>query len=244
MRVADNAVGAGRRGEPRNPFIRRRNVRRFVLILLVLSVLAAWGTHPVYADGRRYVSVYLDPHYGGRDNGPAIGNSKGKDITLAIAKAIRQELADNNIQTHLSREDDVYIPRGDRWFFAKKKGADLYLSIRLRLQDRDCVQLYAGRSLGNTAPNGSTYEDLTKESDRLSALLSKSVRATDPPRCSVVQTKKDVIFETADFPAVIMEFGISATSRKHAYVSAPAEISALAKSIAAAIKEFMEARQP
>ncbi len=220
----------------------------------MLSVITVVNAERAFADGQRGVSVYLDPHYGGRDNGPVIDKKyRGKDVTLDIARAIRQELSNNNITSFLSREDDIYIPRGDRWFFAKKKGADLYLSIRLMLQDKDCVQIYhAGRQPGGFNPagtreayNGAPYaarETATKDSIRLSEVLLKSLKNNELLHCCSVHTKADVLFETADFPAVIIEFGIARAERRHSYLHEPANREALAKSIAAAIKEFIEVR--
>jgi len=204
-------------------------IKALFLALLFLFAAQAWSA--VSAGGDRPLVVYLDPHYGGKDNGPVITKeAKGKDITLAIARAIQQELTQNTIKAYLSREDDVYIPRGDRWFFARKKGADIYLSIRLNLQDDDCIQIFhAAKQLG----------ELKTESIRLASALSKSVKSA-APFCTVVRTKKDVIFETADFPAVIVEFGVARSDRRGAYVLDDEKTGKIARAIAAGAKEFIE----
>ena len=224
-------------------------------LFLSLFMLIGSDAQSVLAGEHNYSAVYLDPHYGGRENGPRVDSkNKGKDVTLAIAKAIQRELSNNNITTYLSREDDVYIPRGDRWFFAKKRGADIYLSLRLILQDRDCVRLYYGKRRPADLMSTKTHdlegdvpidagEDRTQESIRLSELLSKSLKQSEQSLCSAVQTKKDVLFETADFPAVIVEFGMAREKRLHSYVVDPAKIDLIAKSFAIAIKEFIEMPQ-
>ncbi len=232
-------------------------MRRFALIICsALFTIMVLNAERVPAEEHRHVSVCLDPHYGGRDNGPALDKKyRGKDVTLDIARAIQQELSNDNITSFLSREDDTYIPRGDRWFFAKKKGADLYLSIRLVLQDRDCVQLYhaahqpgmSSQDRPREAYKGSLYaarETATRDSFLLSDVLLKCLKNNDLLHCCSVHTKADVLFETADFPAVIIEFGIARAQRQHSYMHEPANRETLAKSIAAAIKEFIEVRQP
>jgi len=205
--------------------------------VLFLFNLPAWSADSV---SDHPVAVYLDPHYGGRENGPVFTKqAKGKDVTLALARAIQLELAQSNIKAYLSREDDVYIPRGDRWFFAKKKGADLYLSIRLSLQDRDCIQLYhAIRQPG--ALKSESGKDMTKESAGLAGALAQNLKNSAPKYCAVVRTKKDVIFETADFPAVIVEIGVARAERQRAYVLDPDKSGELARAIAAGIKAFIE----
>ena len=203
------------------------------------------------APAHRYSIVYLDPHYGGRENGPSIDKkNKGKDVTLALARAIHRELLNRKIETFLSRDEDIFIPSGDRWFYAKKKGAHIYLSIRLRSQDRDCVQLfYAKRQpLQRKAKDRSVpeaidpqVEAMAQESLRLSESLQKGMQSAVPALCGVVQTKKDVLFETSDFPAVIIEFGAVRRADRQSYVLDPAKVDAMAASLAQAVKDFIEA---
>jgi N-acetylmuramoyl-L-alanine amidase len=229
-----------------------KKVKIIVLILSSLFTVIGLDAGNTYADGDRHLVVYIDPHYGGRENGPTVDKkNKGKEVTLSIAQAIRRELVSNKIEAYLSRDDDTFIPSGDRWFYAKKKGADIYLSLRLRPQDRDCAQLYYAKrrpirnGTANTEGPGEIASNVigdatTQESLRLAGLVSNSLKNNEMSLCSTVNTKKDVIFETADFPAVIIEFGITRETRQQSYVIDPAKIDVLAKSIASAIKEFIE----
>jgi N-acetylmuramoyl-L-alanine amidase len=224
----------------------------FFLILSSLFTMVGLDTGHVYAAGVGHNVVYIDPHYGGRDNGPVIDKkNKGKEVTLNIAQAIQRVLLNNQIKAYLSRDEDIFIPSGDRWFYAKKKGADIYLSLRLRLQDRDCVQIYyakrqpirnksanaedAGKNVSHVAGDAITKDSLT-----LAGLVSSSLKNNEMSLCSTVNAKKDVIFETADFPAVIIEFEISRDTGQRSYVLDPTKIDAIAKSIAIAIEEFIE----
>ena len=224
----------------------------FVLILSSLFTMIGLDTGHVYADGNGHIVVYIDPHYGGRDNGPVVDKrNKGKEVTLNIAQVIQRELLSNQINAYLSRDDDIFIPSGDRWFYAKKKGADIYLSLRLRLQDRDCVQIYYAKrqpirnrsatteEAGKIVPYV-TGDSITKESLMLADLVSNSLKNTEMSLCGTVNAKKDIVFETADFPAVIIEFGILREAGQRSYVLDPAKIDAIAKSIAFAIKKFIE----
>jgi N-acetylmuramoyl-L-alanine amidase len=225
-----------------------------ILIIVLSSLFAMIGPHigHVYAAVDRHAVVYIDPHYGGRDNGPVVDKkNKGKEVTLNIAQAIQRELLSNQIKAFLSRDDDIFIPSGDRWFYAKKKGADIYLSLRLRLQDRDCVQIYYAKrqpirntsvlteEVGKIVPHV-TGDVITKESLMLADLVSNSLKNNEMSLCSTVNAKKDIVFETADFPAVIIELGLSRETGQRSYVLDPSKINAIAKSIAIAVKEFIE----
>jgi N-acetylmuramoyl-L-alanine amidase len=224
----------------------------FIIILLLLCIMPNRDADATASPEHRYSIVYLDPHYGGRENGPSIDKkSKGKDVTLALATAIQRELQRRKIETFLSREEDIFIPSGDRWFYAKKKGAHIYLSIRLRVQDRDCVQLYyakrpplprMGRATSGyeTVISDPQVEAMVRESLRLSEFLSKGMLSAAPALCGTVQTKKDVLFETSDFPAVIIEFGVARRADRQSYVIDPVKIDAMAGSIAQAVRDFIE----
>jgi N-acetylmuramoyl-L-alanine amidase len=225
-----------------------------IILFSLLCVLSGREADAAGTQQHRYAVVYVDPHYGGKENGPAIDRkNKGKDVTLALARAVRRELLNRKIETFLSRDEDIFIPSGDRWFFAKKKGAHIYLSLRLRAQDRDCVELYYAKRppLPRTtrdARNGyeaslsdPRVEAMVRESLRLSESLSKGLKGAAPAVCGTVQTKKDVLFETSDFPAVIIEFGAARRADRQSYVIDPAKVDAMAVAIAQAVKDFIEA---
>jgi N-acetylmuramoyl-L-alanine amidase len=225
----------------------------FILILSLLCILSVRETAAEGAQEHRYAVVYLDPHYGGRENGPAIDRkNKGKEVTLTLARAIQRELQNLKIETFLSRDEDIFIPSGDRWFYAKKKGAHIYLSLRLKAQGRDCVQLYYAKrqpllrkSQDKSGPAAAVsdprVEAMARESLRLSEFLQKGMQHAVPALCGTVQTKKDVLFETSDFPAVILEFGAARRADQRSYMIDPVKIDGMALSIAQAVKEFIEA---
>lgn len=79
--------------------------------------------------------VVIDPGHGGRDPGAVGVDAEGqrvreKDITLAIALALRDRLLDaGGIRVALTRADDQALPLADRPEIARRLGADLFLSI-------------------------------------------------------------------------------------------------------------------
>jgi N-acetylmuramoyl-L-alanine amidase len=225
----------------------------FIIILSLLCVLSGLEAAAAGTQEHRYAIVYLDPDYGGRKNGPDIDRKhKGKDVTLALARAIQRELVNRKIETFLSRDEDIFIPSGDRWFYAKKKGAHIYLSLRLRAQSRDCVQLYYAkrqplrrkphdRSGLESVISDQRVESMARESIRLADFLQKDMQHAAPALCGTVQTKKDVLFETSDFPAVIIEFSAARRADGRSYVIDLVRVDAMAVSIAQSLKDFIEA---
>jgi N-acetylmuramoyl-L-alanine amidase len=74
--------------------------------------------------------VVIDAGHGGVDPG-ALGNGvMEKNITLAVALALKKELlATGHYRVTLTRETDVYIPLRDRFKIARDNSADLFISL-------------------------------------------------------------------------------------------------------------------
>lgn len=79
----------------------------------------------------RDVIVAIDAGHGGEDPG-AIGKSRTreKDVVLAIARELKNTLdARPGMKAVLVRDGDYYVPHRDRFEFARKQRADLFVSI-------------------------------------------------------------------------------------------------------------------
>lgn len=85
--------------------------------------------------GLKINTVVIDPGHGGHDPG-AIGPSglREKDVNLRIAKRLKEKLLSEGKrfgiqEVHLTRSTDRFIPLEERTAIAKKKNADLFISI-------------------------------------------------------------------------------------------------------------------
>jgi len=74
--------------------------------------------------------VVLDPGHGGHDPGAGTGELKEKQLTLALAQALRSELIrQGGVRVALTRDDDRFLMLPERSAIARQLGADLFLSI-------------------------------------------------------------------------------------------------------------------
>lgn len=74
--------------------------------------------------------VVIDPGHGGHDPGAGIEPVIEKEVTLALAKALRDELvAGGGVRVALTRSDDRYLLLPERSGIARRLEADLFLSI-------------------------------------------------------------------------------------------------------------------
>lgn len=76
--------------------------------------------------------VVIDPGHGGHDPGAiaSTGAVREKDITLAVAMAIRDELLrSGRVRVALTREDDRFLILHERAGIARAVGANLFISV-------------------------------------------------------------------------------------------------------------------
>ena len=79
----------------------------------------------------RLITVAIDAGHGGEDPGAhGRGGSKEKDVTLAIARRVKQRVDEvPNMRGVLIRDGDYFIPLHGRVVKARKVSADLFVSI-------------------------------------------------------------------------------------------------------------------
>ncbi len=127
------------------------------------SVTRARGTNPPL--------VVIDAGHGGRDPGAAspFGDIREKQITLALARAIRDEIArSGRVRVALTRDDDSYLVLQDRYAIARRLDADLFISI------------HADAAPANDQARGATVYTLSEvASDREAASLAARQNSSD-----------------------------------------------------------------
>jgi N-acetylmuramoyl-L-alanine amidase len=115
--------------------------------------------------------VVIDAGHGGRDPGASspVSPVPEKDVTLALARAVRDELArSGRVRAALTRDDDTYLELQDRYEIARRLGADLFISI------------HADAAPSNDMARGATIYTLSEvASDRQAALLASHENAAD-----------------------------------------------------------------
>lgn len=93
-------------------------------------------SQPMASGGRRVRSVVIDAGHGGPDNGMSGVATTGarvyeKQITLAIAMRVADELRARGVTVYMTRTRDTLIALSDRGRIANTKRADLFISIHV-----------------------------------------------------------------------------------------------------------------
>ena len=89
---------------------------------------------PVLRQGRSKTQapvrlVVLDPGHGGTDRGARGLSGAEKQLTLDLARRVRQYLESSGVTVALTRTSDRTVPLEDRIAFARARKADLFLSL-------------------------------------------------------------------------------------------------------------------
>jgi N-acetylmuramoyl-L-alanine amidase len=121
--------------------------------------------------GKRDIVIAIDAGHGGEDPG-ALSPVKGrfeKHVTLAIAKELQRQInAEKGFRGELVRTGDYFIPLRKRTDIARKKGADLFVSIHADAAPRASAfgaSVYALSDRGATSETARWLADSENQSD-------------------------------------------------------------------------------
>ncbi len=114
--------------------------------------------------------VVIDAGHGGHDPGAISphGGKREKDVTLALAKALRDELVrTGRVRVALTRDRDEYLVLSERFGIARRMGAALFISVH-------------ADAAGSEEANGATVYTLAEAaSDREAARLAARENKAD-----------------------------------------------------------------
>lgn len=98
--------------------------------------------------------LVIDPGHGGHDPGAGQGELREKDLTLLLAKAVRDELlSQGGVRVALTRDDDRYLLLTERAQIARRLNADLFISIHADSGENDQA---SGATLYTLSDKGSS----------------------------------------------------------------------------------------
>ncbi len=109
--------------------------------------LALWRAAqlaPAIAGAAGLPLIAIDAGHGGLDNGAQQGEALEKDIVLQVAQTLRDVLLEEGLfRVVLTRDQDVFIPLGERVEIARRAGARAFVSLHADVVTR-------GRARGTT----------------------------------------------------------------------------------------------
>ena len=181
------------------------------------------------------ITVVIDAGHGGDDNGVTVNNIKEKDLTLSIAKVIKEMNKNENINIILSREQDKYIHPKDRVIFSESSKADLFISIH--------IDAAFGSSkisgLNIMIPNNDNA--YLTESKILGSSIIESFKNNYPLTVAneVMQRAKGVyILKANQYPSILIEAGFLTTPKDLAFLIQSENQKTIARNILNGIERY------
>lgn len=112
----------------------------FIILLTVTNICGLYtdGCFVAAAEEARPepVVVVIDPGHGGNNLGAEYGDYTEKDLTLIVAKAMKEELeAYKGITVYLTRTDDTGLSLEERCEYAAKKNADFLFCLHFNMSE-------------------------------------------------------------------------------------------------------------
>ena len=98
--------------------------------------------------GRKIKTIVLDPGHGGKDPGNQEGRRQEKQFTLLFARELSDLLTKAGFNVSLTRNSDVFLEPSDRPELARRRGADLFISVHYNS---------VGSTGGSSANGAETY---------------------------------------------------------------------------------------
>ena len=175
LQTVDDATFARAAGERRLRFLPPFNMglvqatERYAVSVPIPAAPRDARLPRIYGDDDSRPLVVIDAGHGGVDPGAIspLDGRREKDVTLKIAKAIRDELMKSGrVRVALTRDDDRFLVLQERYGIARKLRADLFISIH-------CDSVGSGNASGASVYTLSEVAS-DKESAKLAARENKA----------------------------------------------------------------------
>ncbi|MCB9987785.1 MAG: N-acetylmuramoyl-L-alanine amidase [Rhodospirillales bacterium] len=131
--------------------------------------------------------IVIDPGHGGTDPGAVGANGVfEKHVTLAMAKELKRQLeATGRYTVHLTRDTDTYIRLHKRVAYARKRNADLFVSLHADSIDKSNVRGASIYTLSEKASDAQT-ERLAARENRADLIAGVDLSVEDETVASIL----------------------------------------------------------
>ncbi|HET7624822.1 MAG TPA: N-acetylmuramoyl-L-alanine amidase [Verrucomicrobiae bacterium] len=206
---------------------------------------------PKNARGIKIKSVCLDPGHGGKDPGNRVGSNEEQKYTLLLARDVRDYLENAGLRVTLTRDKDVYVPLDTRPELARKRKADLFVSLhfnstassRSRVKGAETYCLTpAGAYSSNSGGKGNTHWVKGNGNDSRNMLLAYEIQKALVTKLDVedrgIKRARYAVLREAAMPAVLVEGGFMSHPTEGKKIFSAAYRKKMARAIADAILDY------
>lgn len=181
---------------------------------------------PLFCCGKqlRPLVWVIDAGHGGKDQGTSCKTALEKDISLQVAKELRDLLRKHKpgIKVVMTREKDKFLSLDERCRIANRARADLFLSIHVNSAPNKLMSgtetFYANlRSSSNSVQSGTLSRNIER-SELLARLIQKNYGESGRPSVRGARCRKLYVCHNTAMPSALTEIGFLSNIRDAAYM--------------------------
>ena len=193
----------------------------------------------------KIITVVIDAGHGGKDFGASDGNvSFEKDITLSIAKKIKELNSNSTINILLTRETDVYQSPPEKATLINNLQADLAITIHADAYEKNISKFNSGMSFSVVLDSKDTFSNLAQSKILASALI-QTFQNNYPLsiRPQPIQREKGIwILQASKCPIVLIEAGYITDKKDLAFLLSEQGKEIIATNILRGIEKYVAAK--
>jgi len=205
---------------------------------------------PVNRPGMKVKTICLDPGHGGDDPGYKLGGREEKKLTLLLAQEISAQLNKAGFKVSLTRTSDKKIELPMRPELAKRRGADMFVSLHFNAFPQKTVEgteVYcltpAGAPSSNAGGEGAgagsfAGNRLNDKNMSLAYQMQKSLTKSLAVEDRGVHRARFWVLRDAVMPAVLIEGGFLSHPTEGKKIADPAYRRQMARAIVDAIVAY------
>jgi len=193
-----------------------------MIVIMSISPLVS-AADKMSCDSDKPLSVFIDPFFGGAENGPNIGQEyKGKNLVLSFGLKLKALLEKKGITACLSRDGDYSLNLDQRLVKAKVSQPKVYFAIAISSssESESCINLCISREAPRTTRKekdidlDSILKDIKSDDKRERSLvlahrLQRSIGENLKQICGKVLAKDQALLTKSHGPTVMLDFSVT-----------------------------------
>ena len=181
-------------------------------------------------DSEASAVVVIDAGHGGVQSGCVFDGVMEKDITLSVAKLVREKLSEAGVTVIMTRDGDEDVSLDERCEIANSAGAELFVSIHCNsFTEDEGVSGFEG------------YYHLGAEGKRLAEYIMEKAAGLGVKTRRVKDANYQVLRET-DMPAALMEIGFLSNPGEREKLQTEEYRDTIAEAVAQGVMKMLESR--
>lgn len=193
--------------------------------------------------------IVIDPGHGGKDAGALRGALREKDLTLNIARRVRDRLIRLGYRVTLTRNSDIALTLPQRAALAKALKADLFLSIHINAAASGTavagIETYAMTPAGAPSSSNSKADTRVYPGNRcdvnnlaLASMIHRYMLSRTGGTDRGVKRARFQVLREITMPGVLIECGFISNAAERKRLATPAYQEKLAKGIADGVHAY------